>query len=412
MSTYKYRAKKGPENIVEGVIEALSEKSAVEKLSQAGYLPLHVELETQDKGILHKGAGAKHAARPAAGKRVKSSEITVVSRELASLLKSGVPILKALDIISEQSENARLKETFTSIHGAIKDGSAFSSALLKHPRIFNSLYIALIRSGENSGALPETLLRIAEYRANQEQMISRFWMAIAYPVFMAITGFATVIFMLTFVMPKISVLFTNAGQTLPLPTRILISTSAYMRHWGLWIAAAASIAIFLMQRRLKTAQGKLFLSSFVLGLPLFGKLILKTELSRFSRTLELLIKNGITILKAIETAVPVLGNEIIKNQLLLSRKELEQGGSFGRSLKGSKLFPAFMANLIVVGEESGRITESLSEIANAYERDTDEQMKVMTSLLEPLMILLIGLIVGFIVVAMLLPVFDISAAAG
>ncbi len=181
-----------------------------------------------------------------------------------------------------------------------------------------------------------------------------------------------------------------------------------MRQWFFLIALFIAGVIFIIKGQLKTKTGKLKLSVFVLGLPIFGKLILKAELSRFSRTLELLIKSGIPILKAIDIAIPVLENEAIKNQLFQSYKDLEQGGSFGRSLKYSKIFPLFMSNLIIVGEGSGRLDEALAEVANSYERDTDEAIRLMGALLEPVMILSVGIVVGFIVVAMLLPIFEIS----
>ena len=401
MPTYKYRAKKGLEGLLEGRIEAPSEKAAVEMLGSMGYLPIRLELEAQAIESVKDFAGSPLG-------RIRSREITVFSRELASLLKSGVPILKALDTISEQSENHKLKSILKNIHGLIKDGATFSSAFLKYPNVFAPIYIAIIRSGEDSGSLPDALLRIAEYRQKQEEMLSRFRMALAYPVLMAIVGLATVVFMLSFVMPRLMRIFITMGQNLPLPTRILISFSSGLRQWWMGMAIVLITAILLSRRQAKTKAGKLFLSSLKLRLPVFGKFILKAELARFSRTLELLLKNGITILKAIDIAIPVLDNEVLKNQLKQSYKDLEQGGSFGRGLKNSKLFPLFMSNLIVVGEESGRLNESLGEVADAYERDTDEAIRMMASLLEPLMILAMGLIVGFIVVAMLLPVFEIS----
>lgn len=403
MPTYHYKAKKGPQP-VEGRIEADSEKAAVEKLSLAGYLPVRVELET---------VVPKDPARPAkvsikSKGRVKSREITLFSRQLASLLKSGVPILKALDIILEQSENPYLKYVLGNIHKEIKEGSTFSSAFQNYPRIFPAIYIAIIRSGEDSGSLPDALLRISEYRAKQEEIISRVRMALAYPVLMAVVGAGTIIFMLTFVMPRLLRLFSNMGQGLPLPTRVLIALSSGLRQWW-WLIILVLVGLALLIRsQLKTASGRLAWSVLELKLPLFGKFILKAELSRFSRTLELLIKNGITILRAIDVAIPVLNNEVIKRQLRLSYKDLEQGGSFGGSLKKSRLFPAFMSNLIIVGEESGRLEGALSEIASSYERDTDERIKTMANLLEPLMILGMGLVVGFIVVAMLLPIFEIN----
>lgn len=403
MPIYKYRAKKGPQDIIEGKIEAASEKEAIEKISVGGYVPIRIEEDSSSVQSL------PSLAKPVG--KIKSREITVFTRELASLIKSGVPILTCLNIISEQSENLHLKNVLRNIYNSVKDGATFSSALANFPRVFSPLYIAMILTGENSGALPEVLLRITDYRKKQEETISRLRMALAYPILMAIVGIATIIFMLTFVMPRLMGIFVNLGQDLPLPTRILISTSQFLRHWGLWIIVGLVLIILIVRRQSKTQIGRIFFSKFQLDLPVFGKLILKSELSRFCRTLEMLIKNGIPILRGIEITIPIINNETIKSELRRSYKELEQGGSFGKNLKNSKSFPIFMSNLITVGEESGKLNEALAEIASSYERDTDEAIKIMGNLLEPLMILGMGLIVGFIVVAMLLPIFEINVMA-
>ncbi len=404
MRIYKYRAKKGTQEIIDGKVEAQSEKEAIEKISAMGYLPMRIEEENQADRA---GVGSLAKSRP----KVKSREITVFSRQLASLLKSGVPILASLNIIREQSENPHLKDILYHIYNAVKDGSTFSSVLAQYRGVFSYLYVAMIRTGEDSGALPQALLRIADYRLKQEEMLSRFRMALIYPLLMAVVGVATVVFMLTFVMPRLMGIFVNMGEKLPLPTRILIALSQTLRHNWFWIILALAAIILFLKRQARTKAGKLSLSWFRLRLPVLGNFILKVEFSRFSRTLELLIKSGIPILQAIDIAIPVLENEVLKNQLRQSYKELEQGGSLGRSLKGSKLFPVFMSNLIIVGEESGKLDEALAEVADSYERDTDEAIRVMANLIEPLMILGMGLIVGFIVVAMLLPIFEINVMA-
>ena len=402
MPTYKYRAKKGPQDILEGTLEAQSQKEAVERLSQTGYLPLSVELDARAS------FGRKQGARGALG-RIKSREITLFSRQLASLLKAGVPILRALDIIAEQSENHSLKSMLLGIRNAVKDGGTFSSALGAYPKLFSSLYLAMVRTGENSGALPQALLRIAEYRVKQEALLSRIKMSMAYPALMALVGVATIIFMFVFVMPRLMGIYGTLGQDLPLPTRILIAISSTLRHTFLWLIMGVAGMLALIGRNLKTQAGKMFFSLLQLRLPIVGSFIVKAELSRFCATLELLIKSGTPILKALDVSIPVIENEIIKNLLRKSSKELEQGGAFGKSLKNAKLFPLFMSNLISVGEESGRLDEALSEVALSYEHDTDEGLSMMSNLLEPLMILAMGLIVGFIVVAMLLPIFEINA---
>ena len=402
MPTYRYRAKKGPKDVIEATLEASGEKEAIEKIHRLGYIPVHIE------EYVRRSLPSPVLAAPGSAIRIKSREITIFSRELASLLKSGVPILSAINIILEQA-NPYFKAVLMNIHNMVKDGASFSSGLAKYPRLFSPLYIAMVRTGEDSGALSQALLRIADYRRKQEEALSRLRMALAYPILMAVVGVSTIVFMLTFVIPRLTDIFINLGQQLPLPTRILISLSRALSHWWLW--AGLAVVLLLVGRQLKAESSKVALSRLKLHFPVLGNVILKVELSRFSRTLELLLKSGITILKAIDIAVPVIDNEIIKQQLKVSYKELEQGGSFGRSLKNSKLFPLFMTNLIIVGEESGRLNEALSEVADTYERDADEAIKIMTNLLEPLMILVMGLIVGFIVVAMLLPVFEINIMA-
>jgi general secretion pathway protein F len=404
MPLFTYRAKKGLEDIVKGSIDADNEKEAIEKLSRMGYLPLRVEKQSEaEKAHLHPLSKRRG--------RIKSREVTIFSRQLASLLKSGVPILHALNIIAEQSDDPALKSILAKIHDAVEDGTILSSVLKQYPEAFSPLYVAMIRSGEDSGTLPEVLLRIADHRTKQEEMFSRFRMAMAYPVLMAIVGAATVVFMLAFVMPRLTRLFANIGENLPLPTQILIYISQGLREWWVWIILILGMFILVSKRQASTKAGRLFWGLISLRLPIFGKFVLKNELARFSRTLELLVKNSVPILKAIEIATPVLENEIIKNQLRRSYQELEQGGSFGRSLKNSKFCPPFMSNLIIVGEESGKLEEALAEVASSYERDTDEMMRIMSSLLEPLMILVMGLIVGFIVIAMLLPIFEINIMA-
>lgn len=403
MAIYKYRARDGPEKIVEGTIESGTKEEAVEMLSLRGLLPVRVEEDT----ILAKSKAKLHRLE-ISRRKIHSRSITVFSRQLASLIRAGVPILRAIDIISEQSEEQHFQNLLHNIYNDLKDGKNLSSALANYPSIFSPLYIAMIRAGEDSGTLQEALLRISDYRQRQEETLSNVRIALSYPVVMAIVGVITVIFMLTFVMPRLMNIFSNMGQSLPLPTRILLFLSAYLRKFWLWILLGFAVLILLLKGQAKAKAGSVFFSMLKLRLPVFGKFILKVELARFSRTLELLIKAGIPILKAIELTSPVLQNELIKERLLHSYKELEQGGSFGRSLKKSKLFPAFMTNLIIVGEESGKLEGALAEAANSYERDIEETIKVLTSVLEPLMILVMGLIVGFIVIAMLLPVFQIN----
>lgn len=404
MSLYKYRAKDGPDNVA-GTVEAKNKEEAIEKINQLGYLPVRIELKTDEQEA--KAAASRHLL----ARKVTSKDVTIFSRQLASFVKSGVPILRGLSIISEQSENPAFREVLDEIRNEIKEGASFSVTLQKYPKYFPALYVAMVHSGESSGNLQEVLLRIADYRQKQEAIVSRVRSAMAYPALMVMVGGATIFFMITFVMPRLMGIFSRIDQELPAPTKFLLAISSAVQQGWVWLLMALAAAIILFKTGSKTKIQKTFVNRLKLRLPIFGAFVYKNELARFTRTLELLIKSSIPILKAIKIAIPILNNTVIQDELLKSYKDLEEGSSFGKSLSRSKVFPKFMTSLIIVGEESGRLDEALGEIAGSYERDTDEAIRVMTSLLEPVLILVMGLIVGFIVVAMLLPIFQINMMA-
>ncbi|MDD5745882.1 MAG: type II secretion system F family protein [Candidatus Omnitrophica bacterium] len=403
MAIFKYRAKKGPGNIVESQLIAASRDEAIERINQLGYVPVRVE-EVQSGTV---SSGARFAGIVRA---VKGKHVTVFTRQLAILLKSGVPILKAMTILADQSLNPYFKTVLETVRSEIKNGKTLSSALALFPQLFSPLYLSLVRAGEESGTLDQALLRIAEYRFKQEQMFSQVRTALTYPVLMAIVGIGTIIFMLTFVMPRLLTIFSRVGQELPLPTKILIGVSNFLTQPWVWFVSGGVIllAVGVLRRHNRTKRERLLMSYVQLHVPLFGEIFLRAELARFSRTLELLLISGIQLLKAIQISIPTLNNEIIRNELQHVYEVIEQGGSFGQTLNRSAVFPKFMVNLVSVGEESGKLEEALQELTLTYESETDEAVKVMTNLLEPLMILGMGIVVGFIIISMLLPVFQLN----
>lgn len=405
MPTFKYTAKDGPKN-VEGTLNAQNKEDAIEKVNQRGLIPVRISLQQDETKAPE--INSKHMFAP----RVKSKDVTIFSRQLASFVKSGVPILRGLSIIAEQSENPAFRSVLERIREDIREGTSFSESLRKHPKIFSSLFIAMVNSGESSGNLQEVLLRIADHRQKQEAIVARVRSALAYPILMILVGGGTIFFMLTFVMPRLMRIFTRIEQELPAATQFLISLSNALQQGWMWLLLGIVILFAGIKQGGKTKAQRLVTSRLQLKLPLLGSFVYKSQLAQFTRTMELLVQSSIPILKAIKIAIPVLNNLVIQDELAKSYKDLEEGHSFGKSLSQSKVFPKFMTSLIIVGEESGRLDEALGEIASAYERDTDEMIKVMTSLLEPVLILVMGLIVGFIVVAMLLPIFQINMMAG
>ncbi len=413
---YSYRAKKGPKELVEGTIEALTVEDAIERLSEKGLLPIDVqEAKVQAVEAPSPRASTKPLPRSQPGRitlfgGIRSSEITVLSRQLASLLKAGVPILQGLWILSEQTQNPKLKKVLTHIQEEVNNGKSLSAIFSLYPKYFPPIYIAMIRTGEDSGTLDSALSRIAEYRRKQEEMRSRVLSAMAYPILMAITGAGTVIFMLTFVIPKLTKLFANLGQSLPAPTRILMTMSEFLKQPAFWGVIGILVVAFNLWVRLAPQMARAAWSAFSLKLPIIKGFVMKSEMARFSRTMELLLKSGVTVLRAIEITTPVLKNVILRAEFSKAYQSITGGGSLGKSLKESKIVPMFVSNLISIGEESGKLDDTMSEIADLYERETDEAIRVMTSLMEPLMILVMGGIVGFIVIAMMLPMFELNMA--
>src|SRR3989338_430056 len=393
MPHFSYKAKKGPKEIVSGVMEAQTAEEAIDALSDSGLLPITV---TEIKAGVSPKEAASELSSPAAGSktslfsRVKSSEITLFGRQLASLLKAGVPILRALSIISDQSANPRFKKILSQVYEEVKDGSPLSSVLAKYPKFFPPIYIAMARTGEDSGTLQEVLTRISDYRKKQEEVFSRVRTAMAYPALMAITGAGTIIFMLAFVIPKLTSLFSSMGEHLPLPTRILMASSAVFQNRWLLAAAAFGAAAAVLLFRFQGKKMHVLWSHLSLKIPFVKDFVMKVEIARFARTFELLMKSGIPVFRAIEITAPVLDNVVLRNEIARKHDEIAGGGSLGQGLKQAKVFPLFMTNLVSVGEESGKRDEAMGEIADYYEQQTDEAIRIMTSLLEPLMILGMG----------------------
>jgi len=411
MSTFKYRAKQSSGNTIEGIIEALNADEALDKISGLGYVPVRIEessSKTEEKVEKKEEVVRTASVSNIKEAKVKSKEITAFGRQLASLIKAGVPILRAISLIEEQSQNVHFKALMKKVHEELKNGAPLSTTLSNYPRLFPPLYTALVSAGEAGGNLDQALTKITVHRQKQEELFSRIRSAMVYPALMGLTGVGTIIFMLTFVMPRLMGIFSRLGGDLPKPTKILINTSNSLRQPWLWATVAVFVlfgAFFLRGKGKGKGKARSILE---LRLPILGSLTLKSEIARFGRTLELLLESSVSIVQAIEVVIPVVSNQLLKLEFVRAVKDLREGGTLGGSLKQSKLFPPFMTNLISIGEEAGKLDDALGEIADFYEKETDEALRMMTALLEPLMILAMGLVVGFIVIAMLLPMFELN----
>jgi type II secretory pathway component PulF len=322
-----------------------------------------------------------------------------------------VTLLKALEVLSEQTKSRYFSRVLVDISIGVKSGRSFSDCLLDYPVIFSSLFIAMVRAGEEMGSLRQMLSSVADFLKAQEEFTAKVRSALVYPVFMLVIGVLTVIFILTFVMPKMSVIFMDAGQNLPLPTRIVMNISHFFKVYGMGAGIIAVMVSLAFSRWRATFQGSILIGQFLLNLPFARSFVLKVDLARFTRTLSLLLASGLPIMRAIEMAVPTMHNPQLKMDLLVCVQQLAGGENLGTCLAKSSLIPPMMVQLITVGEESGSLQESLKDIAESYEADINETTKLITTILEPVMILAVGAVVGLIVFAMLLPIFSMDIMA-
>ena len=398
---FKYQGKNKVGESVSGKVSARTKEDAIETISHQGILPISIEEYSPFSKTFIREADSK----------VSSKQVYMFSRQLSSLIKSGVSILRALEVVGEQASNPRFVDILCSIRQGIKEGRNFSDCLSDYPRIFSSFYVAMVSVGEEGGNLREILAALATYQKKQQQIKSSVRTALAYPVFMGIVGLMTVIFILTFVMPKITVLFINIGQSLPLPTKILMGVSHAIRSgWFIFIPLGALI-VFSLIRWMQSKKGKYIVDDLKLRIPIVKSLVLKVELGRFCRTLELLLGSGVSLLRAINVAAPTLGNELIRTEILKSCDGLSSGESLANSFAQCRYVTPMMISLVKIGEESGLLEETLHDVADTYEQETDEAVQTFTTVLEPVMILLVGAIVGMVIIAMLLPIFQMDLIA-
>jgi len=401
MPSYIYKAKKDSINAISGQISAQNEDDALEMIHQLGLIPVSIE-ESNAEGVLISDI---HEAK------VKTKELYLFSKQLANLLKSGVTLLKALEVLAQQTKSVYFSRVLDDISIGVKSGRSFSACLSDYGIIFSPLFVAMVRAGEEMGSLRQMLSSVADFLKAQEEFSSKVRSAMVYPVFMLVIGVCTVIFILTFVMPKMSIIFTDAGQNLPLPTRIVMAISHFFKIYGMGAFLFMAALVLIFNRWRTSTQGSVLIGKFLLNLPMLRGFILKVDLARFTRTMSLLLGSGLSIMRAIEMAVPTVHNPQLKMDLFYSIQNLAAGENLGACLSKSNLIPSMMVQLIRVGEESGNLQESLRDIAESYEADINETTKLITTVLEPMMILIVGSVVGLIVFAMLLPIFSMDIMA-
>ncbi len=407
MATFAYNALDKAGTEVAGTLDADNEGLALGRLRDMGYLPLEVREEKVTKGgILDTFLGMF------AGKRVKGKDIVTFTRQLSTLIDSGLPLLRSLTVLGEQTENPNLKVQIKDIGASVQGGSTFSDALAKHPRTFNKLYTNMIKAGEAGGVLEVVLARLAEFSEKDQAVRAKVKGAMVYPALVIMVGVGVVLFLTIAIIPTFVGMFEEVALTLPLPTRIMMVISDFLRGFW-WVNLLAILVLIAVYRMWVRKEGGRYQADKIkLRIPILGELVKKSALSRFARTLGTLITSGVPILQALLIVRDTAGNEVIARAMVAVHNSIREGESIAGPLGKSPVFPPMVVHMIAVGEETGALDNMLIKVSDAYDREVDTTVAALTSVLEPILILGMGLVVGFIVIAMYLPIFQMSAMAG
>jgi type IV pilus assembly protein PilC len=398
VTTYTYRVRNRQGEIFQDQMEGADTMAVAYELRQKGLLVIDVkEQSVSQKDILEPF------------KRVKLGDLVVFSRQFATMINAGLPIVRALYVLSEQTENQKLKEVVVQVRKDVEAGLALSEALEKHPKVFSRLYVEMVRAGEIGGMLDEVLLRVADQLEGDQELRRKVKSAMTYPMVVLVLAILAASFMLIFIVPVFARMFEDLGGTLPLPTRVAMGISGILTSiYGVLVYAAMGAAVFGFLRWKNTENGRRVWGRISLRLPAkIGDVIQKVALARFARTLGTLSAAGVPILQAIEITATSSGNWVVENALLKSRDAIREGLPIYKPLEDEPVFPPMVIRMIAVGEETGDIDGMLGKIADFYESEVDATVKALTSIIEPLMIVVVGGIVGGIIIAMYLPMFKI-----
>ncbi|HLH79536.1 MAG TPA: type II secretion system F family protein [Chthonomonas sp.] len=408
MPEFTYEARDRSGRLTTGVINAQDLQDAAVKVRALGVYPTRILTGQQAaNGAMTKKKEAKAAVSSTSEgkKRIGRTQILLFTREMADLLDAGLPMDRAFSTLIEQMESEAIRPMLQSMQADIRAGQPLSEALSKFPREFSTLYINMVRAGEVSGQLPEVMKRLADFMEKEQTRRSQIAAALTYPAVLITVAVGAVTFLLTFVVPKLSGIFHDMGSALPLPTVILLTLSGIIGRYWPGIVVGIALAVFLLRRWLRTETGKRRMDAFLLEMPLFGTLNRKVVASRLARTLGTLLAGGVPILEAMSITASALGNEVAAEAVLNARGHVRQGETLHAALEKSGDFLPVVLHMTAVGEETGRLPSMLLRTAETLDFEVDNTMRRLTSLVEPLVVLLMGAFIGFIVLSILLPIF-------
>lgn len=398
MLQFAYKAKEANGKVKEGIVDAADQKAAMARLREQKLSVIEIKPAT----------GVK---KPKKGK-VDNKEVVIFSRQLSTLVSAGVPIVQGLNILEAQAESPGFKFVVGALRADIEAGLSIADAMGKHPQAFTELYVAMIKAGEVGGILDTILERLSGFLESAEQLRAKVKSALMYPTVVFSAAGIITIFLIVFVIPIFKDIFSGFGAELPFLTRVIIGISDFLRAKILYIIPVVGLGVWLFKKWMKTPKGQEKVDEISLKLPVFGILLKKVAIAKFTRTLGTLIKSGVPILQGLETVAKTAGNKVIEKAINASRDSIKEGGRISDPLKKANIFPPMVIQMISVGEETGGLDTMLNKIADFYDQEVDTAVKGLTSMIEPIIIIVLGFVVGTIVIAMFMPMFALGDMVG
>ncbi len=401
MPVYEYSALNKKGKTIAGLIDSENIRTAKTKLRSTGIYPVSIA-EVDSPGPRSRPRLTIFAPT------IRVAEISMMTRQLATLIAAGFPLTNALNTMLPQTRKESFKRVLSKIKDSIEEGSSFAGALGKYPQIFSDVYLNMVRAGEASGTLEIVLERLADISEKQHQLTSKIKSALAYPFLMTLIGTGVLFFLLTVIVPNITSIFVEMNQALPLTTQILINTSLFLKHWWILILGVVILGFISVKMALKNRAIQTRMDQLILKIPWVGELVQKIAVARLARTLGSLLENGVSLLSALEIVQNVVGNKAIEIAVIEAAKEVERGHELGSALGQNPYFPYLAVQMIRVGEQSGNLEPMLKKTAMVYENEIETTLMGMTSLLEPIIIVIMAVVVGFIVLSICLPIFEMN----
>jgi type IV pilus assembly protein PilC len=394
MPTFAYTARTLSGELKNSTMEAASRDDVVAQLKRQKLIVVKVDAEQKKK----------------TGGKIKTKDIVIFTRQFSTMINSGLPLVQALDILSKQSENKALQEVTRQVVYDVESGHTVADALRRHPKAFTDLYVNMVAAGEAGGILDTILMRLATFLEKNDALIGKVKSAMVYPLVIMSVAFIAIVVLLIFVIPVFENMFASVNLALPLPTRVVIELSKIVKGYWWAFGGGGYAIVYALRRYYKTPDGQLRIDTILLRMPILGDLLRKSAVSRFTRTLGTLISSGVSILDGLEITAKTAGNRVIHDAIMESRASIAGGDTISSPLQKSAVFPPMVISMIAVGEQTGGLDEMLTKIADFYDTEVDTAVGGLLSLMEPVMIVFLGVIVGGMVVAMYLPIFDMINA--